>query len=122
MFSTMKFEKVWLTRKNFRGLQTTYTPAGDRYFSILLDKKLADELRLAKWAVAGQGSGFQFLKIKLPKDYPLELGKLDDLEFVHADIVIEGVPWSVQGRSGVVAFLISLEVVDPAVDFTLPKE
>jgi len=111
MTTIQHFESVPVVFKNFRGIATTYVKAGERSFSIKVDKDTARSLSKAGWGVR-QHLKDHILRIKVDNDYDVDLTHLDETRFRTAEVFLEGRPWTrwVRGQQidGLTAFLISI--------------
>ncbi len=118
--------------KNFEGKEGPYNKAGDRSFAIFLDRDYAEELAEQGWNIkfpTGEGAedrnpylpvavGFEYFPPKVmlvqePENIFLDeesVGMLDWSQISNADVVIRPYEWTVNGNSGVKAYLKALYV------------
>lgn len=127
----LTFEGVKLLFKNFRGEERQFNPPGSRTFSIVIDDlEYGEELRRLGWAVrplTNRDTDEQeawHLPVKInfdgipPRIYKVSpsakkqtllnqktVDMLDYLPIDYADVTVNPYEWSVQGNSGIKAYL-----------------
>lgn len=142
---TISFESAKIGFRNFAGQEGPFNSAGDRNFAIFLDDDRARELEQQGWNIKWPkpkpninpedddrsphlpvSVSYKFYPPKVVKVTgdnmavvpEEELGSLDWLEFENVDIVIRPYNWSVNGNSGVKAYLKAMYVTLPTDAFT----
>ena len=130
---TVTIENARLLFRNFSGKEGQYNRAGDRNFAVLLDDKTAEMLSNADWNV-------RTLKVREEGDAPqpyitvavsykgrpprvvmigsrgrTDLGEeevevLDWVDIANVDLIIRPYEWTVNGKTGVKAYLKSIFV------------
>jgi hypothetical protein len=119
--------------KNFSGMVSQFNPEGKRNFCVVLDDELAAKLTTAGYNVrhlAGQTEGdtpkpYMQVAVSYDKKPPSimlvtkknktrlteeDVKMLDYAEISKVDLIINPYPWSVNGNSGVKAYLASMYV------------
>lgn len=112
--------------RNFSGREDQYNKTGKREFNIALPQDVANALAEqglnVKVRETEEGEKTYYLKctaswkIKAPQIYLISgnqktllseelVGILDDADIIKADITLDAVPWDVNGRSGLTAYL-----------------
>lgn len=130
---TFMIEGARLIWRNFSGLETVVKPAGTKTFSVVLDKKIADQMATDGWNVKckipDEEDAEEFCHIEVTVGYKIRpplivvitesgrmtlneetVGTLDWAEIRNADLIARGYMWNVNGKSGVKAYLQSLYV------------
>lgn len=130
----INFENARILFRNFRGAESKYNRAGDRNFCVIIDnpedaKKLTDE----GWNVKTLPATDEYedetyyimvsvsFKYRAPDVYLISngnktqldeesIGQLDTADIANADLSIRPYTWSVNGKSGVKAYLNTLYV------------
>lgn len=135
--NTVLMEGVRIIFRNFEGKEGQYNRAGDRNFAVLLDQTTAEMLTADGWNVkwlkprddAEEGDAPQaYLQItaKFDKGRPprvvmitsrgrtnLDENTVDMLDWAdiqNADLIVRPYPWSVNGKTGIAAYLQSIYV------------
>lgn len=133
---TLLVEDARVIFRNFAGKEGMYNREGDRNFCLLLDEGLAEQLHEDGWNVKAlkarePGDPPQpyiqiavSYKIRPPKvtlvtestmtKTPLgeeEVAILDWIDIKKIDLILNPYPWSVNGKSGIKAYLKTLYVV-----------
>ena len=134
MNGTLTIENARIIFRNFSGLEGKYNRAGDRNFCLLLDPDVAERLDRDGWNVKAlrareEGDPEQpYIQVsvqykgKPPKitlvtyygKTPLtedECEILDWIDIEQVDLILNPYEWSVNGKSGVKAYLKTLYVV-----------
>lgn len=124
----LRIEGAVLKWRNFAGKETRYTPAGKRFFSVVLDEDIAKKLKEDGWNIKWKipknpdDDSIAILEVEVKfGEYPpkiveiTERGKttltenkisiLDYAEFANVDLIITPYVWEVNGRGGVKAYL-----------------
>jgi hypothetical protein len=123
-----QFEDATLTYKNFAGKEKQYNPPGERNFAVVLTPETAERLTAEGWNVKWRDpyeegeEGFFFLPVRVRYDirppmitvitsrgrqlYTEEMVEaLDYLETKNIDLIVNGSPYTVGGKSGIKAYL-----------------
>lgn len=140
-YPKFKLENATLMFRNFEGRPEKYTRAGDRHVTLRIDDEdFAQALMNDGWAVKplkkynDDDEQRYYLKVGVrfenrpPTVYLITghkktrlteetIGILDTTEIHTADISISGYPWTVNGKSGIKAYLKTLYVVQEEDDF-----
>lgn len=129
----LQLEGVEIGFRNFEGREGVYNKSGDRSFAVFLDHKLAEDLAKDGWNVKFPKDqdlededdtrrphiqvsvGFEFYPANvflISNDVPTkltedEVAMLDWAEIENVDIVLRPYTWSVNGNSGIKAYLKS---------------
>lgn len=133
----LNIESARIGFRNFAGVEGPFNKAGERSFAIFLDEQQAADLTAQGWNVKypkerqlpeGQEDnrnphlpvsvGFEFYPPKViliagDKTTPLqeeEVGMLDWAEITNVDVVIRPYNWTVNGNSGIKAYLKAIYV------------
>lgn len=133
----LNVENASIGFKNFAGQEGPYNKAGERSFAVFLDQAFADELVTEGWNVkmpkerefaAGEEDtrnpyiqvsvGFEFFPPKIVmvtgenKNVlnEEEVAMLDWAEIENVDLVLRPYHWSVQGKSGIKAYLKAMYI------------
>lgn len=128
----IQIESARIGFRNFEGREGKYNKAGDRSFAVFLPFELADELASQGWNVkfppangpidpdAPQREPYLSVSVTIDKfpanvvlianDRPEklvgeEIGMLDWAEITNVDLIIRPYEWTVNGNSGVKAYL-----------------
>lgn len=132
--STIKFENATLMFRNFSGKAGEYNPAGRRNFCVLVDDDFAKELAKDGWNVRmltpkdDADAPQPYLPVAVtfnkypPKIIVIRNGIktaikeedvhiLDWAEFETVDLILSPYNWTVQGKSGVKAYLKTMYAV-----------
>lgn len=130
---TLQLENVEIGFRNFEGREGVYNKSGDRSFAVFLDHKLAEDLAKDGWNVKFPKDqdpedeedtrrphiqvsvGFDFYPANvflISNEVPTrlteeEVAMLDWAEIENVDIVLRPYTWSVNGNSGIKAYLKS---------------
>lgn len=130
----IQFENARLIYRNFQGKQTTYNPEGNRNFCVIIDDvDFAHRLKDDGWNVKfrdpreEEDKEFAYLQVSvsyrnIPPTIHLissgnnvildedAVGMLDWADIVNVDMVVNPYHWSVNGKSGIKAYLKSMYV------------
>lgn len=100
-----------LIYQNFQGVASKYNPSGRRNFCVLLDDKQATSMIRSGWDVKYlHGSSRPFIQVSIADDYVLD----DDLSVGGyvllgvVEVTISPSPWTVGEKSGIRAYLQSI--------------
>lgn len=113
--------------RNFSGAEGKFNPAGNRNFAVFLPTEIAENMEKDGWYIRWLNNNPDeppqaIISVKLNfGNYPPNViivsdghmsrmneesvGKLDFAELDNVDLIIRGYSWSVQGKSGVKAYL-----------------
>lgn len=132
MVKTVNIEGARIGFKNFEGREGLYNKAGDRSFAIFLDKQTADAMHAEGWNVKypkeretvdpEEDTRDPHIQVSLSFDnYPAnvflisnenvtkisgeEVSMLDWAEMVNVDLVLRPYTWTVNGNTGIKAYL-----------------
>lgn len=133
--NTLLMEGVRIVFKNFSGRESQYNREGDRNFSVLLDESTAKQLAEDDWNVKWlkprddeeEETPQAFLPVSVSfKGRPprivlvtqrgrtnLDESQIDTLDWadiVNADLIVRPYAWTVNGKTGIKAYLQSLYV------------
>lgn len=133
--NTVLMEDVRIIFRNFSGKEGPYNREGDRNFSVLLDDRIAKQLHKDGWLVKElkpreddeEQVGQPYLpvtvgyKIRPPRVVLVtsrgrthlgeeEIGMLDWADIEHIDLIVNPSHWTVNGKTGIKAYLQSLYV------------
>lgn len=118
--------RIWA--RNFKGEEhLPYNPRGRRNFCLSLDPELAQEMIDEGWNVKYDRDDIPYIPVAVSFDkYPPKIykvtshgktlldeetvGDLDDDEIVNIDIILRPYCWSVNGSSGVKAYVKNMYV------------
>lgn len=124
-------ENAHVIFRNFAGREMTFNSEGDRNFCILLDSKVADDLKSQGWNIkylrareeGDEPQAYIQVAVNYKKGRPprvviitsrgrLDLGAdevemLDYADIKNVDVIINPYPWEVNGNKGVKAYLKS---------------
>jgi len=130
----VQFDKVKIVYRNFAGAETMYNRAGDRNFSIVIPTdEMAEQLRADGWKVKTKPSRLDpdavFHTLPVVVSYkgrppranlitsrgrtPLDentIAIIDMAEIIDCDVIISPYNWTVNGNSGVKAYLHAIYV------------
>lgn len=124
-------ENARLIYSNFRGEQTLYNHAGDRNVCVIIeDPEFAEHLIADGWNVKTNKTGeMSYIKVKISYKFREPsvflhnrstgvtalhedtIGVLDEIDILSADIVMRPSRWSVNGNTGISAYLDTLHVI-----------
>jgi hypothetical protein len=132
----LQIEKARVIFRNFSGRETEYNRAGQKNFSVVIDDpEIAKELRNTGWNIrlleSKDGSEpIYILQVKINFDSfsppkvnmvsgknvitPLDaetIGVLDSADIKYVDLIINPYEWSVNGKSGISAYLKTMYAV-----------
>lgn len=132
---TVVMEGVRIVFRNFAGREGQYNREGDRNFAVLLDKQVADAMAADEWNIKWlrprteeEGEEPQaYLPISVnfkgrPPRIVLitsrgrtnldesQIETLDWVDILNVDLIVRPYPWTVNGKSGVKAYLQSIYV------------
>lgn len=131
--NVLQLENVRIGFRNFEGREGKYNKAGERSFAVFLDMNTATDLAQQGWNVKfpktidvdpEEDSREPYLQVSVTMDkFPAnihiisngnptklsgdEVGMLDWAELQNVDLVIRPYEWSVNGSSGIKAYLKS---------------
>lgn len=133
--NTVLMEGVRIVFRNFEGKETQYNRKGDRNFAVLLDDSVANAMAEDGWNVKWlkprdddeEGAPQAFLDVSVSfKGRPprivmvtsrgrTNLGEnlvdtLDWVDIKNVDLIVRPYEWSVNGKSGIKAYLQSLYI------------
>jgi len=138
--NTVMMEGVRIIFRNFAGKEGQYNREGDRNFGVLIDEAVAQELTEDGWNVkwlkpregdeaAEEGEAPQaWLPVAVKFDGPRPprvamitsrnrthldedtVETLDWVDITNVDLIVRPYPWTVNGKSGIKAYLQSLYV------------
>lgn len=131
---SLTIENARLIFRNFKGLEGKYNRAGDRNFCILLNNVLGEQLFKEGWnvkalksrepdeppqpylhvAVSYKGRPPKITMVTWNGKTPIEeelVDFIDEIDIETADLILNPYPWSVNGKSGIKAYLKTLYVV-----------
>ena len=131
---TLTIENARVVFRNFEGKEGKYNRQGDRNFCVLLDEDLAERLHRDGWNVKAlrareEGDPDQpYIQVSVqfkgrPPKITLVTSKgktalsedecevLDWIDVDTIDLILNPYPWSVNGKSGIKAYLKTLYVV-----------
>lgn len=129
--NSIVLEDVRIVFRNFAGKEGQYNREGDRNFAVLLDEEKASEMERAGWnvkelrpreegdspqpyiqvAVNYKGKPPRIVMVTSRGRTPLseeEVDVLDWADIASTDLIIRPYEWTVNGKSGVKAYLQSL--------------
>lgn len=130
---TFMVEGARLVYRNFSGKETMFKPSGTRTFSVVLDKKTADQMAADGWNVkckpAREDDEEEFCHIEVTIGYKVRppkivlitdngrtnlteetVGMLDWADVRNVDFIAREYAWEVGGKSGIKAYLQSMFV------------
>lgn len=133
--NTVLMEGVRIIFRNFSGKEGQYNREGDRNFAVLLDEQVATDLAADGWNVKwlkprddAEGEDPQaYLQVSVnfkgrpprivlltsTKRRNLDESEVEDLDWVdinNVDLIIRPYEWSVNGKTGIKAYLQSIYV------------
>lgn len=135
--NTVLLEDVKIVFRNFQGKEGMYNREGDRSFAVLLDPELAEQMSKDGWnvkhlkpreddeesdgpqaylqvAVNYKGRPPRVVMISSRGRNPLDEQSVEILDWVDittADLIIRPYEWTVNGKTGIKAYLQSIFVV-----------
>lgn len=128
---TFMIEGARLIWRNFSGAATQFKAEGNRTFNVVLDKKTADQMAADGWNVKckppQEEDDEEFCYVEVTVGYKVRppkivvitesgrtmlnedtVGTLDWAEIRNADLIARAYEWTVNGKSGLKAYLQSL--------------
>ena len=130
---TVLIEGAQLVFRNFTGIEGQFNREGDRNFCVLLEPDVAEQMAKDGWNVKSlrardEGDADQpYIQVSVGyKGRPphvvmitsrgrvdlgeREVGVLDDVDIANVDLIFRAYEWTVNGKSGLKAYLKSLFV------------
>jgi hypothetical protein len=130
---TFKIEDATIIFRNFEGKETQYNAAGNRNFAVVLDPEVAEAMIADGWNVkylTAREEGepdVPYIQVSVkfdvrpPRVVMLtstsrttldedSVATLDWADFANVDLIARGYEWSVNGKSGIKAYLQTLFV------------
>lgn len=131
---TIAIENAHLFFKNFSGEQTAFNRAGDRNFCVFIDPEIAPKLKEDGWNIRmlnPRDDGDEprpYIQVKVsyknipPRIYLMTsrkkrmldeetVGELDIVDIQSCDLIITPYEWTINGKSGISAYLKTMYVV-----------
>jgi hypothetical protein len=134
--NTVLMEGVRIIFRNFAGKEGQYNREGDRNFAVLLDEQIATAMAEDDWNVkwlkprteeeGEEPQAYLPISLKYDKGRPprvvlitsrgrtnldeSQVETLDWVDIVNVDLIVNPYPWTVNGKSGVKAYLQSIYV------------
>ena len=133
--NTVLMEGVRIIFRNFSGKEGQYNREGDRNFAVLLDEQVATDLATDGWnvkwlkpredvegedpqaylqvSVNFKGRPPRIVLLTSTKRRNLDESEVEDLDWVdinNVDLIIRPYEWSVNGKTGIKAYLQSIYV------------
>lgn len=134
--NTVLMEGVRIIFRNFAGKEGQYNREGDRNFAVLLDDQVAEAMAADGWNVKwlkpreddeeGKEQAYLGVSVNFDKGRPPRIvqitsrgrtilgedmvDELDWVDIANVDMIIRPYEWSVNGKTGVKAYLQSLYV------------
>lgn len=133
--NTVLMEGVRIIFRNFSGKEGQYNREGDRNFAVLLDQRVATDLATDGWnvkwlkpreedegedpqaylqvSVNFKGRPPRIVLLTSTKRRNLDESEVEDLDWVdikNVDLIVRPYEWTVNGKSGIKAYLQSIYV------------
>ena len=130
----LNLEGVRIIWRNFKGKESAFNRRGDRNFCVVLTQEIADQLKADGWNVKTKPARDEYeeplyyLTVAVnynnipPRVYLISSGKkqllnedtvglVDDVEIETCDLVLSPYHWTVNGKSGIKAYLKTAYIV-----------